>query len=109
MPTDEKGLARGQQDARIRLALHQRINLADEIPEAVSRDFIVPIEDVKTGRWRVLDVRCPERFIRRVLADQRWKVPGISCKRKEYWYEPLLGGSLDGLSGDDRLTGTRLA
>ena len=109
LPTDEKGLARGQQDARIWLALYQCVNLVDKVVEAVGRDFIVPIKDVQTGRWCALDVRCPERFIRRVLADQRRKISGICCQRKEYRDEPLLGGKLDGLSGDDGLSGTRLA
>ena len=44
-----------------------------------------------------------------MLEDQRLKVPGIFCKRKEYRDESPSGGEFDGLSSDEGLSGTRLA
>ena len=56
--TDEKCLARGQQDAGVRLPSSQCINLAHEVVDAVDLNFIIPIEDVEAVDWRAVDTSC---------------------------------------------------
>ena len=63
LSTDKGRLARRQKDARIRLALSQRIDLAHKVVEAVERDFITSIEDVETVSWCALDGGCAQHFI----------------------------------------------